>query len=189
MFYFIRMVICNSSSDTCMLKTLLERRLTNLHQHAKRMKAKYYPDWENIMKEGAVQYQLETTEKICNSPPNDTIKSKDESDDEEESDNFEDDSDDTQSGTDTPEKVFMIEKEPKGVGAQSSENVPKKVESIKENPKKDSHSLANNKFLKQVAIAEQNVKKLLRSPQHKQASHVTPPPAHTHSPAKRLAFY
>ena len=45
-----------------MLKTLLERRLTNLDHHAKRMKAKYYPDWDTMWKEGEIQYVIKELE-------------------------------------------------------------------------------------------------------------------------------
>jgi hypothetical protein len=45
-----------------MLKTLLERRLTNLDHHAKRMKAKYFPDWNTMWKEGEILYTIEESE-------------------------------------------------------------------------------------------------------------------------------
>lgn len=44
-------VILHTSKDDSIYKTLVEKRLTNLFQHTKRMKSKFYPDWEEVVGE------------------------------------------------------------------------------------------------------------------------------------------
>ena len=43
-------VIVHTSHEGSVLKTLVEKRLTNLFQHMNRMKLKYFPDWDEIVK-------------------------------------------------------------------------------------------------------------------------------------------
>ena len=77
---------------------------------------------------------------------------------------------------DTHQKERVIKKESKRVDAQGMKNSPKKVKAMEDKPKKALPNLGSNKFLNKVAVAEENVKKLLRSPQHKQAQNARPPP-------------
>ena len=203
-----------------MLKTLIERRLTNLNHHRKRMKEKYFPDWETIVKEGEVHYPLKNIEKSCDPPHEGTIKTKQETNKAAKSESIDDDSDSTQSGNDNSfdtfvrkerlienestlvndqckdkaleeikamkertkkdsqnadnhQKESVIKKESKLVGMKNS---PKTVRAMEDKPKKSLPNLGGNKFLNKVAVAEENVKKLLRSPQHKQAQNAKPPP-------------
>lgn len=45
-------VIMYLSDEGSIYKTLVEKRLTNLYHHTKRMKAKFFPDWNDLIKEG-----------------------------------------------------------------------------------------------------------------------------------------
>lgn len=49
LFAFIS-VIVNTSPDNSIYKTLVEKRLTNLNQHMLRMKAKIFPDWDELLR-------------------------------------------------------------------------------------------------------------------------------------------
>ena len=49
LFGFVSVVVF-TSSDASIYKTLVTKRLTNLHQHMQRMKAKYFPDWDELIK-------------------------------------------------------------------------------------------------------------------------------------------
>ena len=157
-----------------MLKTLLERRLTNLDQHAKRMKQKYYPDWETMWKEGEIQYIIEESELKTSISMEENIKANDESDDDDESDDqIELDTDDNETSSDIPDVNDSVEKESMASDSKDVEIHLKKENTTKQTPtsKNGNYSLTSNKFLKQIASAEQNVKKLLQSPPKKQTNH------------------
>ncbi len=48
LFGFVQCLLLTTQPD-CLYKTLVEKRLTNLQQHFNRMRAKFYPDWSDIM--------------------------------------------------------------------------------------------------------------------------------------------
>ena len=47
--------ICVILNTDSMYKTLVEKRLTNLYNHMKRMKAKYFPDWDELLQEVPIE--------------------------------------------------------------------------------------------------------------------------------------
>ena len=77
------MAIEDSPSDSCMLKPLLERRLTNLDQHSKRIKAKYYSDWDDIWHDGEYHVIVDHSGLKNSVSIEDSIKSQDDSEEDE----------------------------------------------------------------------------------------------------------
>ena len=172
-----------------MLKPLLERRLTNLDQHAKRMKSKYYSDWDDIWDEGEHQYKPDNSKLENSFSVDDSIKSQDDNeDDSEEDEELEEksqidetihnrtssietnntDSDKVSNDVDTQLKPLKQE------NAKDDRNIKQstasKGEPVKQTIPLKSNNLVNHKFLKQIASAEENVKKLLGSPPKKQSN-------------------
>ena len=158
------MVICNCSSDTCMLKPLLERRLTNLDHHAKLIKAKYFPDWDSMWVEGEYQYPSISMASNSSLLSAHKINPKDEHVGDEDTDKIMGDGDDSKNNPDIPEASCKESVKPKVIEVQNKPLTAKKATLINGKTAENSHVMANNKFLKQIATAEKNVKKLLRSP-------------------------
>merc|ERR1712126_614212 len=67
-----------------MLKPLLQRRLTNLDQLAKKIKSKYYSDWDDIWVEGENQFIADHLKLKNSFSVEDSIKSQDDSEEEDE---------------------------------------------------------------------------------------------------------
>ena len=168
-FSYFRMAIMNSSSDSCMLKPLLQRRLTNLDQLAKKIKSKYYSDWDDIWVEGENKFIVDNTKLNNSFSVEDSIKSQDDSEEEDElkenpeiDDNIQTTTDDIESNGGDSNKVSA------GINDNIKQANVTKGEPAKQITPPKSNNLVNHKFLKQIASAEENVKKLLGSPPKKQ---------------------
>ena len=165
----------NSSSDSCMLKPLLQRRLTNLDQLAKKIKSKYYSDWDDIWVEGENKFIADNTKLNNSFSVEDSMKSQDDSEEEDEleekteiDNDYQTNNYDIESNNADSHKVSTsIDDTVKQANVTKAEP-PKKVTPPKSN------NLVNHKFLKQIASAEENVKKLLGSPPKKQTNQSKP---------------
>ena len=164
------MAIEDSSSDSCMLKPLLERRLTNLDQHSKRMKAKYYSDWDDIWHDGEYHVIVDHSGLKNSVSIEDSIKSQDDSEEDEKAPQVEEESCNTANNIKEP--TVTSKHASKGHNTQTKQSNPINAEPSKPVTATNTASLANNKFLKQIASAEQNVKKLLGSPPKKQGTQI-----------------
>ena len=165
------MAIMNSSSDSCMLKPLLQRRLTNLDQLAKKIKSKYYSDWDDMWVEGENQFIADHSKLKNSFSVEDSIKSQDDSEEEDELEEKPEIDDDIQTTTDDLESNRADSDK---VSTIIDDNIKQanvtKGERAKQVTPPKSNNLVNHKFLKQIASAEENVKKLLGSPPKKQTT-------------------
>ena len=46
-------IVSDAADGGGVYKTLVEKRLTNLNQHMQRMRAKYFPDWDDVERGGS----------------------------------------------------------------------------------------------------------------------------------------
>ena len=165
------MAIMNSSSDSCMLKPLLERRLTNLDQLAKKIKSKYYSDWDDIWVEGENQFIADSSKLTNSFSVEDSMKSQGDSEEEDELEEKPELDNDIQTTTDDLESNRADSDKASTIIDDNIKqaNVTKGERTKQVTPPK-SNNLVNHKFLKQIASAEENVKKLLGSPPKKQTT-------------------
>ena len=112
-----------------------------------------------------------------------------ESDDDDESDDqSEQDTDGNETSSDNPDDSEIAEKEPKAIDSKDVKINLKPVNSTNPKPKStNNYNLTSNKFMKQIASAEQNVKKLLHSSPKKQTNPAQAPSHHLPKATKQSA--